>query len=194
MAKHAEKLAIVRTVHHSHSSHNSGMHWSIVGRPYRIDNTLINPSATDIPCFGTLVGWLAQRNGYSGAVPPYVITPYPHCYSNVYITPSHFGGCLGRRFDPFVLDADPNADDFRVRDLRLDESLTPDRLERRMDLLGKFGASGATVENPAAADYDVRRSQAASLVVTGAAAKAFDLTQEKPAVRERYGRHSWGQS
>ena len=51
IAQHADKLAIVRSVHHSHSSHNSGMHWSIVGRPYRIDNTLINPSATDIPCF-----------------------------------------------------------------------------------------------------------------------------------------------
>jgi hypothetical protein len=194
MAKHADKLAIVRSVHHSHSSHNSGMHWSIVGRPYRIDNTLINPSATDIPCFGTLAGWLAQRDGYSGAVPPYVITPYPHCDSTVYITPGQFGGCLGRKYDPFVLDADPNAEDFRVRDLRLEQSLTPDRLERRMDLLGKFGATGAAVENPAAADYDVRRLQAASLVVSGQAAKAFDLTQEKPSVRERYGRHSWGQS
>ncbi len=34
LAKHADKLAIVRSVHHRHSSHNSGMHWSIVGRPY----------------------------------------------------------------------------------------------------------------------------------------------------------------
>ena len=47
--------------------------WTIVGRPYRIDNTLLNPSPTDYPCLGTLVGWLAQRDGYSGAVPPYVI-------------------------------------------------------------------------------------------------------------------------
>jgi len=37
------------------------MYWSIVGRPYRVDNTLINPSRGDYPSFGTLVGWLAQR-------------------------------------------------------------------------------------------------------------------------------------
>ena len=67
-----------------HSSHNAGMYWSIVGRPYRMDSTLINPSRTDYPSVGTLVGWLAQRDGYSGAVPPYVITPEPHCDSTVY--------------------------------------------------------------------------------------------------------------
>ena len=31
--------------------------------------------------------WLARRDGYSGSTPPYVITPFPHCDSTVYITP-----------------------------------------------------------------------------------------------------------
>src|SRR5947208_727851 len=30
LAERADKLAIVRSVHHKHSSHNSGMYWSIV--------------------------------------------------------------------------------------------------------------------------------------------------------------------
>src|SRR5215218_9958032 len=81
LAKQAHRYAVVRTVHHSHTQHNSGMHWSIVGRPYRIDNTLINPSRADLPGFGTLVGWLARRDGSSSALPPYVITPAPHCDS-----------------------------------------------------------------------------------------------------------------
>src|SRR5262249_50884167 len=75
VAGHAGKLAVVRTVHHRHTQHNSGMYWSIVGRPYRVDNTLINPSRTDVPSFGTLVGWLAYRDGYSSPLPAYVITP-----------------------------------------------------------------------------------------------------------------------
>ena len=33
LAQWTDKLAIVRTVHHTHSGHNSGMHWSIDGRP-----------------------------------------------------------------------------------------------------------------------------------------------------------------
>src|SRR5437879_931981 len=56
VARHADKLAIVRTVHHRHTQHNSGMYWSIVGRPYRLDSTLINPSHSDVPSFGTLAG------------------------------------------------------------------------------------------------------------------------------------------
>src|SRR5579859_3811642 len=134
LAKQADRYAIVRTVHHTHTQHNSGMHWSIVGRPYPIDSTLIHPSRADCPSFGTLVGWLAQREGQNTAVPPYVITPFPHCDSTVYITPGQFGGCLGVRYDPFVLDADPNAADFRVRDLGVDKSLSPDRLRERLGL------------------------------------------------------------
>ena len=63
VAKRMDKLSIVRTLHHTHGGHNSGMHWSIVGKPYRIDSTLINPSRADIPSFGTLINWLAQRDG-----------------------------------------------------------------------------------------------------------------------------------
>jgi hypothetical protein len=194
MAERADRLAIVRSVHHTQSSHNSGMYYSIVGRPYRIDNTLINPSPTDYPSFGTLVGWLAQRDGYTGAVPPYVITPEPHCDSKVYITPGQFGGCLGSKYDPFVLQADPNAADFKVRNLRLNDDLTAERLGERTKLLGKLGSSTKSVPSATAAEYDVHRSQAAHLIASGEAAKAFDLSQEPEKTRERYGRHTWGQS
>jgi hypothetical protein len=194
MAVRADKLAIVRSVHHKQSSHNAGMYWSIVGRPYRKDSTLINPSPTDYPSFGTLVGWLAQRDGYSGAVPPYVITPEPHCDSKVYITPGQYGGCLGLRYDPFVLHGDPNAADFRVRNLRMHESLTAERLGERTELLGKLGASARPVPAPTAANLEEHRQKAATMVISGDAAEAFDLSREPDAVRQRYGRHTWGQS
>jgi uncharacterized protein (DUF1501 family) len=194
LARRTDKLAIVRSVHHSHSGHNSGMYWSIVGRPYKRDDTLMNPAPSDYPSFGTLVGWLAQRDGYSGAVPPYVITPYPHCDSTVYITPGQFGGCLGVKFDPFVLDADPNAADFRVRDLGMEPGMTFDRLRERMGLVDQFGGSARRLPSAIGADLDVFRGRAASMVLSGTAARAFDLSQEPAAVRERYGRHQWGQS
>ena len=194
LAKRADKLAIIRTVHHSHSGHNSGMYWSIVGQPYKRDDTLMNPAPTDYPSFGTLVGWLAQRDGYSGSVPPYVITPYPHCDSTVYITPGQYGGCLGVKYDPFVLDADPSAANFKVRDLGLEEGMSADRLRERLGLHGQFDGSGRPIPTSVAGDIDVFRNRAASMVLSGGAARAFDLSQEPAAVRERYGRHQWGQS
>ena len=63
LAPRARQLSLIRTLHHRHSSHNAGMTWSITGRPYRVDSTLVNPGPTDNPSLGTLVGWLAAQIG-----------------------------------------------------------------------------------------------------------------------------------
>jgi hypothetical protein len=194
LAQRADKLAIVRSVHHRHSSHNAGMHWSIVGRPYRVDSTLINPSRTDYPSFGTLVGWLAQRDGFSNRVPPYVITPQPHCDSLVYLTPGQFGGCLGRRYDPFVLNSDPNAAGFKVPNVGLSDGLTVERLQQRRTLLNGIESRPAAWEPDTARELAVFQEQSLELTVSDEMRRAFDLSQESQKLRERYGRHSWGQS
>jgi hypothetical protein len=194
MAKRMRKVALIRSVHHEHSSHNGGMHWANVGRPYRTDSTLINPSRSDLPGVGTLVGWLAQRDGFAQGVPPYVITPFPTCDSKVYITPGQNGACLGPRFDPFVLDDDPNAAQFSVRDLALDPALSPERLRERLALLNDFTQVAAPVYARGSVELDAFHEQAAALLQSGKAAEAFDLSKEPGSVRERYGRHSWGQS
>lgn len=196
MARRMDRVALVRSVHHGHSSHNGGMHWANVGRPYRVDSTLINPSPGDFPGVGTLCGWLAARDGFSGGVPPYVITPFPTCDSKAYITPGQFGGCLGARFDPFVLDDDPNRADFRVRDLALDAALTPERLTQRLGLLESLGGAprARRIVAPQAAEMDVFTDKAVAILQSGRAAEAFDLAREPEAVRQRYGRHPWGQS
>ena len=194
VAKRMDKLSIVRTLHHTHGGHNSGMHWSIVGKPYRIDSTLINPSRADIPSFGTLINWLAQRDGYTGNVPPYVITPSPHCDSTKYLTPGQFGGCLGSRFDPFVLNSDPNAKDFQIPGMKLDEAITLQRLLDRQSLLQTLDVHGKFVASDITADIDVQRATALGLIGSNTASEVFDLTREPDSVRDRYGRHSWGQS
>ena len=190
----ADKYAIVRSVHHQHQGHNSAMYWSIVGRPYPIDSTLINPSRTDMPSLGTLVGWLAQRDHYSGALPPYVITPAPHCDSTAYITPGQFGGCLGPKHDPFVLNSDPNSAAFKVRDIDLVDGVPATRLEERQSLLRSIDANSLPIDSPTAREIDIYQAKALSLISSGEMQKAFDLSREPDHVRERYGRHTWGQS
>ena len=194
MAKRMDKVALIRSVHHQHSSHNGGMHWATVGRPYSVDSTLINPSRADLPCFGTLIGWLAQRDGFSRNVPPYVITPFPHCDSKVYITPGQYGGCLGAQFDPFVLDDDPNDPAFKVRNLSLEAGMSPLRFRERLGLLQELAVSSPKIATARTSELDIFNQQAAALLQTGKAADAFDLSKEPSTVRERYGRHSWGQS
>jgi hypothetical protein len=194
LAERANRYAIVRTVHHKHGQHNSGMYWSIVGRPYRIDNTLINPSRSDYPSFGTLVGWLARRDGYSGALPPYVITPAPHCDSTAYITPGQFGGCLGAAHDPLVVRADPNAPGFQVPNMSPAADLTAERLGNRKALRGALGPTPPWGRPGQFRDFEVNNDKAFALVGSPAVRAAFDLSHEDPRLRDRYGRHTWGQS
>lgn len=194
LARHAHRFSIVRSVHHKHASHNSGMYWSIVGRPYPMDSTLINPSRNDVPSFGTLIGWLAQRDGYSGALPPYVITPAPHCDSTVYLTPGQFGGCLGPACDPLVLNANPNDPKFTVPDLGPLEGISAERQAERHALLGRFGQSSIPIAAAGSETFEVNRSKALSLMGSTSARDAFDLSREPAALRDRYGRHPWGQS
>jgi uncharacterized protein (DUF1501 family) len=193
LAARTDRLAILRSVSHQHSGHNSGMHWSIVGRPYKRDDTLIHPSRTDLPCVGALTGWLAERDGYSGGLPPYVITPQPH-NDGPYVTPGQFGGCLGARFDPLVLNADPNAANFKLAGLDPIADLDNVRLAGRRSVLAqldkhrRFGAAESFEQLDQLAD------RAAAMVQSGDARRAFDLSAESDATRERYGRHTWGQS
>jgi hypothetical protein len=194
LSRQAHHLAIVRSVQHAHTQHNAGMYWSIVGRPYRIDSTLINPSRADIPSFGTLVGWLARRDGYTGAMPPYVITPAPHCDSTAYITPGQYGGCLGAEFDPLVLRTNPNAARFEMPGLNLSGGLTPERICGRRELQARLDPNTCWMQSARFREFTVNGDKAYTLVTSPEVRRAFDLSQEHPRVRDRYGRSSWGQS
>lgn len=194
LARHAHRFSIVRSVHHNHASHNAGMYWSIVGRPYKMDSTLINPSRNDVPSFGTLVGWLAQRDGYAGSLPPYVITPAPHCDSLVYLTPGQFGGCLGASCDPLVLNSDPNSPSFAPPNFGPLQEVSEQRQTGRQSLLGDLGRCGIPIQAAGTRDFDINQERALSLMGSVSARDAFDLTRESPETRDRYGRHSWGQS
>jgi hypothetical protein len=121
-------------------------------------------------------------------LPPYVITPAPHCDSTVYITPGQFGGCLGSVCDPFVLHADPNARDFKVDYLRLAADLSLKRVEERRALLSRLDRKQGDV------DFEANKAKAFNLVRSAEVRRAFDLSREPSAVRDRFGRHSWGQS
>src|SRR5262249_23001901 len=159
----------------------AGMYWATTGRPYRVDSTLIHPSRTDLPGVGTLCGWLAQRDGFNAGVPPYVITPFPHCDSKVYITPGQDGGCLRPKYDPLVHNVDPSSPEYCRGNFQLDPNLAHGRLEERLDLLHQLSASGPAIPAPLADELDIFSAQAAAILKSGKAADAFDLTKESTA-------------
>jgi hypothetical protein len=101
-------------------------------------------------------------------------------------------GFLGTGYQPFATGGDPSKPDFRVRDLDAFPGITPDRLGRRREFLREFDRGQARLDEAPPADPVFE--QAYRLVTTPAAKRAFDLSEEKPATRTRYGPRTIGQS
>src|SRR5207245_2936629 len=109
-------------------------------------------------------------------------------------------GFLGRAYDPYTLY--PPGDDMdmtkmeriKVDDLQLRPEVTAERLERRSTLRETI-AHGMPAVEKAVAKYDLDKyyGKALGLIISGRARDAFDLTKESAAMRERYGKNTFGQ-
>ena len=126
-------------------------------------------------------------------MPANVAVPYA---MSIGLRPGYFGGnYLGPQENPFETDGDPNNDKFQVQNLALSNQLTLDRLSNRRSLIAHFDHLRRETDRSGTLDAMDRFERQAFDMVTGEQArKAFDLSQEDPKLRERYGRHSWGQS
>ncbi len=155
------------------------------------------PSPKDFPNVGSQIVRIKPPT-----VPmlPFVMLPRPLQESGV-VGKGGTAGFLGRAYDPYYLyppgdDMDmKKMDRIKVDDLQLRPEVTSQRLERRASLRQKI-EQGMPALDKATAKYDLDKyyDKALGLVVSGRARKAFDLGQEKPATRERYGNNTFGQS
>ena len=155
------------------------------------------PSPKDFPNFGSNIIRLRPADE---PMLPFVMLPRPLQESNV-VGKGGAAGFLGKAFDPYTLY--PEGDDMdlskmeriNVSDLQLRPEVFAVRLKRRAQLRDLINAQmptiNAAVENQQLDEYF---DQALSLVVSGKAREAFDLSQESEMLREAYGRNTFGQS
>jgi hypothetical protein len=155
------------------------------------------PSPKDFPNFGAHIVRLRPPEV---AMLPFVQLPRPLQESNV-IGKAGTAGFLGRAFDPYTLY--PPGDDFdegkmdrvQVGDLALRPELSIARLERRGRLRASLDAAMPALERAVAEhQLDAYTEKAMSLILSGRARDAFDLAAEPDALRDRYGRTTFGQS
>jgi hypothetical protein len=123
-------------------------------------------------------------------LPPYVAVPHLRGGTDNFF---HYAAYLGGGANPFIVESDPNTPEFRTRGLTLSPELSFRRLEDRRQILDLMDQVRAAGERQAA-DHDAHYQQAFHLLTSKRVADAFDVNAEAPAVRERYGRHTFGQS
>jgi hypothetical protein len=179
-AELAERLAVIRSVHHEQASHIAE---HIVETGY----DLVNPGNSrtgEMPSIGAVVSKV-RGIGRSG-LPGYVSLPQHHGYAG-----AHW---LGAQHHFFAVNDDPSDDKFKVSNLTPLASLQPERLTDRRTLMKDFDAAQRLRDGVrSAASLDAFSDQAFDLITGDKAREAFHIGAEDPRLRDRYGRNTLGQ-
>ncbi len=184
MAKHTDKFSFIRSVYHTATAvHDTGHQLMQTGRLFS--------GGIQYPHMGCILSYL---KGSKGAIPAHVLMPRPIGPTGGNMPHGQDAGYLGRAYDPFVLNADPNDPKFKVRDLLPPDYITAVRIERRQRLRQAIDASLKNFEaSPQAAQFDDAFRQAYTLMTSRQAREAFDIHKEPDSIRDRYGRTRFGQ-
>lgn len=181
IAKHMDKLALVRSVHTKENNHGQGTYYALTGhRP---------TAAMKFPSLGTIV---TKELGARNNIPANVLVPdaWKSASYGEYIK----GAFLDPAFNPMIV-PDPSKEDFQVSDLALPKTLTVERLHHRQSMLNLvdqiYRSKIKRIEHQA---MDKFSEQALQMILTPEARAAFDLSTESEKTKDAYGRGSFGQS
>jgi hypothetical protein len=179
-AKVADKLAVIRSMTHPSNGHETATYIVQTG-------TMPSPDLV-YPAVGAVVAYKQQRElGYKGLIPPYVTVPSA-------IGRFSEAGFLGPSYQTYATGGDPNAKDFAVQGLVPPRGMTEKRLNDRRALLTSIDSLARELDkDPVIGAMDQYQQKAYDLIL-GQAKSAFDLSQEKDELRDRYGRNRFGQS
>lgn len=181
-ARVMDRMCVVRSVSHTIVDHNASSYYTLTGQSPMRDGQLIRrPSRENAPPIGSV---LAKFKPTDSPLPGYVHLPKRMINCGSFI-PGVLSGFLGDAYDPFV-GGDPSVDDYRVPGLQ--QRIAGDRFARRRTLQEQIDHSlDAAGENIALGRMQTFYEKAYSLITSPQARKAFDLSDEPRALRERYG-------
>jgi hypothetical protein len=192
ISQHMHRATVVRSMHHSvNNSHGAAVYTALTGHDRGEAGGLA--SQNDHPHMGAV---LAKLRPSLPTVLSHVHLPY--------ITqegagnppqPGFFAGFLGRSYDPLFVLNDPSAPTFSVPELTLQSDVTGARLATRRQLFEKVSRTlGSVPDTAPAREVTNMQSRAMDLLTSERAQRAFRLSDETDADRERYGRNVYGQS
>lgn len=191
LAALAHKYALVRSLSHKDNNHLMSTHHVLTGhlQPGGFFDKVA--SRDDWPCYSAGCEFLRPR---SDGIPSGVNLP-TWLMSAPLTWPGQHAGFLGPKYDPWQIVGDPSRDDFRVESLSLIQGLDQGRLDNRRRLLQSLQPSDSpgSISGSAARMVEDQRL-AFSMLSSGRLTQAFELHRESETVRDRYGRHAFGQS
>ncbi|MBI3119789.1 MAG: DUF1501 domain-containing protein [Candidatus Hydrogenedentes bacterium] len=178
LAQQADKYTVLRGMTHGVNAHETASYVVQTGR---------TPGRLVYPGVGAVVSlFKGHEHGYTGIVPPYIVlTELQGRFSEA--------GFLGQRYKPFATGGDPNRARFVVEGI-VAEGITDEHQLARRALLHSLDSLGRALPDNEQFERLDRCEENAYGLMFGAARELFDLSKEDTALRERYGRNTFGQS
>jgi hypothetical protein len=179
LAKQADKYSIIRSMTHGNNGHETASYIVQTGR---------QPGGRLVfPCVGAVTSLFRGYDaGYKGLVPPYVVLTEPQGRFSE-------AGFLGSRYKPFATGGNPALTPFAVEGI-VAPGVSEQRQADRRELLHQLDTlSKALTTDPQIVAATQAENMAYDMIL-GDGAKVFDLAQEKPELRDRYGKSKFGQS
>jgi hypothetical protein len=199
LAQQAKHFAVVRSIGVDPKglrNHGAAIYMLLTGHnPLNFSPTglAVPPSREDLPSVGAAIARYrpAQRGTFSNVA---VCGPVLEGgQSGV----GQGAGLLGPAFDPFRMYQDP-AQPIDLKAYTLPGDITLDRLQSRVDLRSQLdeqiAGSTSLRSTSSSKGLDPFFDQALGLIQSGRAIRAFQVNDEKPELRERYGLTRFGQS
>ncbi len=190
LAQRMHLLSLVRSLTHDQTVHDPAVYQMLTGYKHISSAGGLEVAANDVPQMGSAL----LRVDRARAVMPKVIQIPETMKMGERILPGQNGGFLGPSYDPLRIDVTDQAQ-VQAPDFNLAGGVALQRLERRRTLLKTFQEQVARLEQTAEVQrFDRFQQQAIDILRDQAVSDAFNLGQESPATRDRYGRHRQGQS
>ena len=190
LAKVMHKVCLVRSMHHHMKNHNTASYYALSGHAPPVDDITLRDTPELYPAYGSVVDRLAPA---PKGVPSFVA--YPYVIADGVNTPAQHASFLGKAYDPLLILDDPAKADFRLPELTLPAGLSLERLQSRRELQKLINRQTKLLDRSAAArGIDAYYVKALAMLNSPKVRQAFDLSSEPAAVRDRYGRHTCGQS
>jgi uncharacterized protein (DUF1501 family) len=178
LAKQMDKFSLIRSMTHGNDGHETAAYLMQTGH--------VPGERLAYPSMGAVFAFFNPKP--NGVIPfPYFVLTQP---TGRFSEP----GFLGPKYKPYATGGDPNTERFEVEGI-VASKITDDRQKTRRVLLGNMNTFGNIMlknENPQIMEADEAQKVAYKLILEDGK-KVFDLSLEKPELRDKYGRNMFGQ-
>jgi hypothetical protein len=179
MARHAQRLAIVRSLHHQEAPiHETGHQLMQTGRLCR--------DGLEYPHYGAVMSHC--RGQAATGLPAFCLLPGPIGNTGVSVSHGQGAGFLGPRHEPFALGQGAATGSYDVGNIDMPPGLDPARLRNRREMLGAIDDAQRRLEVSSPGTQPIHQ------LFAGSVRNAFDLASEWEDLRQRYGSNTFGQS